>query len=168
MLERFFPDDLYKTVQDIEPEYFKKYGIRLVILDIDNTLVPYTVPEPTPAALTFLEQLQKAGISYCFVSNNNKARVLRFNQDLQAFFVARAGKPLTGGIQKALDHFGAKSEETLLIGDQIFTDVYGGRRCGLRTILVEPIEDKETLFFRFKRRMEKIVLKKYRKEKDHV
>ncbi len=163
MLNRFFPDYLYPSVQEIAPGFFQERGIRLAVLDIDNTLVPYTQPDPTPAARAFLERLQAEGVRFCFVSNNNTKRVARFNQSIGAFSVARAKKPLRGGIREAMEKYGASPQETVLIGDQIFTDVYGGRRCGVLTILVEPIEEKETLFFRFKRRMEKIVLQEYRK-----
>lgn len=168
MLERFFPDYMYPTVQDIKAGFFLKHGIRLAILDIDNTLVPYTQPDPTPAARAFLKQLADEGVRFCFVSNNKKERVQRFNQTIDTFFIARANKPFRTGICKAMQYFGVKPEETVLIGDQIFTDVYGGRRSGVLTVLVQPIEDKETLFFRFKRRMEKIVLKKYNEVNGNV
>lgn len=168
MLEGFFPDYIYRSVQEIAPGFFKARGIRLAILDIDNTLVPYTQPDPTPAARAFLDRLAEEGVRFCFVSNNRAERIARFNQSIGAFFVARAKKPFRTGIRRAMEEHKVKPEETALIGDQIFTDVYGGRRSGVLTILVEPIEDKETLFFRFKRRMEKIVLKKYREENKHV
>ena len=168
MWERFFPDDMFACIQDLPAEYFQEHGIELVILDIDNTLVPYTVAEPTPAALSFLGCLEDAGVAYCFVSNNSAQRVELFNRSLNAFYVARAKKPFRGGIQSAMAHFGMTAQQTLLIGDQIFTDVWGGRRCGVRTVLVKPIENRETLFFKLKRVMEKIVLKQYRKEKNHA
>lgn len=168
MLEIFYPDYIYRAVQDIEPGFFKERGIRLAILDIDNTLVPYTEPDPTPAAKAFLCRLEQEGVRFCFVSNNGADRVDRFNQNIGAFYVARAKKPLRAGIRQAMQEYRAEASETILIGDQIFTDIYGGRRSNITTVLVEPIEDKETLFFRFKRRMEKIVLKKYRKGKRDV
>ena len=166
MLERFYPDYKYKAVQDIAAGFFKERGIRYAVLDIDNTLVPYTVPEPTQAALEFLERLRGEGVQFCFVSNNRAERVQLFNQTIGAWYCARAKKPLRVGIGKALAHFGAKPEETVLIGDQIFTDVWGGRRAGLVSVLVGPIEEKETLFFRFKRRLEKIVLNRYESTKE--
>ncbi len=168
MLEGLFPDYVYRSIQDIEPGFFEERGIRLAVLDIDNTLVPYTEPEPTPAVNAFLKRLEEENVQFCFVSNNKLERVLRFNQTIGAFYVARANKPFRTGIQKAMAKFGVKPEETVLIGDQIFTDVYGGRRSGILTVLVEPIEEKETLFFKFKRRMEKIVLKKYKEVKKNV
>lgn len=171
MLERFYPDYTYQAVGDIAAGFFAEHGIRYAILDIDNTLVPYTEPEPTPAALAFLERLKREGVQYCFVSNNHGRRVARFNKTIGAWYCARAKKPLKAGIFKALAQFGAQPQETALIGDQLFTDVWGGRRAGLTTILVEPIEEKETLFFRFKRRMERLVLKRYermKKEQNYV
>ena len=87
-----------------------------------------------------------------------------FNDNINAPFEANARKPLLKGLKKALKTMDAKNENCIMIGDQIFTDVWTGKRAGIKTILVKPIEDKETLFFKFKRGLEKIVLNKYRKE----
>ena len=100
-------------------------------------------------------------MKYCFLSNNKDKRVIIFNENIGAPFLARAKKPLCGGINKIMKMIGAKPQNTVLIGDQVFTDVWTGKRAGIKTILVSPIEDKETLFFRFKRAMERIVLKNY-------
>lgn len=162
-LERFYPDFMYDSVHDIESDFFKKNNIRYVILDIDNTLVPYTVKTPTDKALSFLKRLDDEGIKYCFLSNNNEKRVELFNRDIGAMFRSRAKKPLLFGLKKVMTCMDAKEENTLLVGDQIFTDVWTGKRAGIKSMLVKPIEDKETLFFKFKRALEKIVLDEYRK-----
>lgn len=159
--ERFYPDYAYKSVWDIEDGFFKENGIEFAILDIDNTLVPYTEKTPSKRALEFLQKLEESGVKYCFLSNNKGKRVIIFNENIGAPFLARAKKPLCGGINKIMKMIGAKPQNTVLIGDQVFTDVWTGKRAGIKTILVSPIEDKETLFFRFKRAMERIVLKNY-------
>lgn len=161
--ERFYPDYSYKYVGDIEADFFKKNNIKYAVLDIDNTLVPYTVKTPTKTAFDFLKRLDSEGVVYCFLSNNSSKRVEIFNENINACFVSNAKKPLLFGMKKAMEIMGAKPEETVLIGDQVFTDVLTGKRAGTKTILVFPIEDKETLFFKFKRAMENIVLKGYRK-----
>ena len=162
-LNRFYPDYMYDSVHDIESDFFDKHNIRYAILDIDNTLVPYTVKTPTDEAIVFLKRLENEGIKYCFLSNNNKKRVELFNKDIGALFQSRARKPLLSGLKKVMTLLDAKEENTLLIGDQIFTDVWTGKRAGIKSMLVKPIEDKETLFFKFKRSLEKIVLNEYKK-----
>lgn len=163
ILKRFYPDCIYPTVHDIEADFFAKRDIKYALLDIDNTLVPYTVELPTARAREFLARLKKEGIKYCFISNNSGERVKLFADEVGERYVAKAKKPRLSGLWRAMEIIGAEPEKTVLIGDQIFTDVYTGKRAGLKTVLVSPIEDKETPFFKFKRAMERIVLKSYRK-----
>lgn len=159
--EYFFPDYSYKTVGDINVGELYRLGIRYALLDIDNTLVPYTSSEPDANALGFLKSLEENGIKYCFVSNNHKERIELFNKNIGAPAYCEAKKPLLSGIGKAMGCFGATRENTVLIGDQIFTDIWGGKRAGVMTVLVEPIRECESLFFKFKRYFEKKVIKKY-------
>lgn len=165
MLKKFYPDFIYKSVQDFEEDFFKKNNIKYVVLDIDNTLVPYTIETPTKPAVDFLRRLESEGIRYCFLSNNNKKRVMIFNQNINAEFESNAKKPFIGGLKRIMKRIGAEKAETLIIGDQIFTDVWTGKRAGIRSVLVDPIEDKETLFFKCKRALERIVLKSYNKNR---
>lgn len=162
MFKKFYPDYKYASIKEIEPDFFKNHGIQFAILDIDNTLVSYTSPLADDNAKAFLKRLSEKGIKYAFVSNNHKERVESFAREFDAFFVNDSGKPFLFGIKKAMRHLGAKKENTILIGDQVFTDVYAGKRAGLLTVMVDPIEAKETPFFGLKRSLEKIVLKDYK------
>lgn len=164
MLEKFYPDYMYNSVHDIEADFFLKNNIKYAVLDIDNTLVPYTVKTPTKPAIDFLRRLESEGVKYCFLSNNNEKRVMLFNQNINAPYEANARKPLLFGLKRVMKKMGAGYENTILIGDQLFTDVWTGKRANIKSIMVRPIEDKETLFFKFKRALEKIVLNSYRKE----
>lgn len=164
MLERFFPDFKFHSIDALSAEFFLSNDIKFLLLDIDNTLVPYTSPLPDERASAFLKMLDANDIKYAFVSNNKRKRVELFNSGIGAYTYAKAKKPLLFGINAAMKFLGADAAETALVGDQIFTDVYGGIRRGITTILLDPIEERETPFFRFKRRMEKIVLKKYNAE----
>ena len=155
---------MYESVPDIEENFFGDNNIKFAVLDIDNTLVPYTVKTPTKPAMDFLRRLEAEGVKFCFLSNNKEGRVMLFNDNINAPYEANARKPLLSGLNKIMERIGAKKENTIIIGDQIFTDVWTGKRAGIKAILVKPIEDKETLFFKFKRALEKIVLDKYRKE----
>ncbi len=159
--KRFFPDFKFDSINDIKIEYLKEYGIKFAILDIDNTLVPYTSPKPDENAILFLEKLRDNEIKYCFVSNNHKARINLFNEQIGAPVYPNASKPLLFGIKKAMRAFGATKENTVIIGDQVFTDVWGGKRAGILTILVNPIKECESAFFRFKRHFERIIVRDF-------
>lgn len=160
MIEKFYPQFRYNAVTDIEPDFFKKNNIKNVVLDIDNTLVPYTSAKPSASALSFIERLKNEKLRVCLVSNNNKKRVTVFNEELNLTAMHRALKPLVGKLKRALKELDANPEETAIIGDQLFTDVYCGNRMNMITVLVEPIECKENSFFRLKRKLEKKIIYK--------
>ncbi|MDD6736071.1 MAG: YqeG family HAD IIIA-type phosphatase [Clostridiales bacterium] len=162
MYERFYPDYKFTSVQSIPADFFAEKGIKNALLDIDNTLVSYTRSTADDAARRFLGMLSENGIKYAFVSNNHRERVETFAREFGAIFVHDAAKPLTFGIKKAMRLIGADKSNTVLIGDQLFTDVLAGKRAGIPTVMVDPIEAKETPFFSMKRRLEKIVLKDFK------
>ena len=162
MFKRFYPDFRFNSIGDISADFFAVNGIRFAVLDIDNTLVSYKTEYADERAKNFLSMLLQNGIKYAFVSNNHKGRVEKFAKEFKAPFVSNAGKPFTFGIRHAMAKMGAKSKETVLIGDQVFTDIYAGKRTGIKTIMVNPIDAKETPFFGVKRYFEKIVLKDYK------
>lgn len=164
MFKKFQPDIRFSSIREITPEFFLENGIKFAILDIDNTLVAYTKPAADENARAFLEMLKCSGIAYAFVSNNHKERVEKFAAEFGAFFVYDSGKPFLFGIKRAMRKLGAKKDNTVLIGDQVFTDVYAGKRAGILTVMVDPIEAKETPFFGVKRKLERIVLRDYGKD----
>ena len=158
----FVPDHYFDTIYEITPELLKREGIRALVLDIDNTLVTYDDPDPTPSVLRWVEEMRAAGISLAFVSNNSsRERVERFNRPFAFFATAKSGKPGTKYVKKAIAFMGAETKTTCVVGDQVFTDIFVGKRMGTRSILVKPIKDKTTLFFRCKRKLEKPVLRRY-------
>ncbi len=160
----FVPDYYFDTVYEVKPELLKKHGVKGLILDIDNTLVPYEIPEPTEENLAWLSLMHENGIKTSFVSNNHKGRVELYNSTLgcPAFF--DSGKPFKKACKRALDAMGLKAEETAIIGDQVFTDVLCGRNAKLKlAILVKPIKDKTNLFFKSKRLLEKPIIAAYKR-----
>lgn len=161
----FFPDLKYRRVCDIDVENLSKIGIKYAILDIDNTLVPYTMEKPDENALAFLHRLEENNIKYCFLSNNSIERIDIFNEEIKAPGFPDAKKPLLSGINRAIAFFGAEKKECVMIGDQIFTDVTVGKRAEILTVLVDPIKEVETSFFRFKRYFERKILKVYYKKR---
>ena len=165
MLEQFFPDLILNEISEIDAAALWQKGYRLLIFDIDNTLVAYHEKDATQKASRIIRQFQDTGFQTALVSNNNRERVERFNQELKLYSVSRAMKPFQWGMRKVMRHFERTPQETVLCGDQILTDIFGGNRLGLYTILVTPIEINESGFFRMKRRIEAYILKKM-KERD--
>lgn len=165
MYSKFLPDYYYDVLADITPEMLTSLGIKGLVMDIDNTIVTYDDPTPTPAAQAWFDAVTKTGIKISFVSNNEWDRVREFNSSLNYPAYAKSGKPFIKYILKAMSDMGTTRENTAFIGDQVFTDVYAGKRAGLTVFLVKPIKDKTTLFFRAKRKLEVPVLKAYEKKK---
>ena len=159
------PDYYVNTYRDVTVDFLAREGIRYLILDIDNTLAPYEQPEPDGEHLAWFAALNAAGIRAVFVSNNKPARVTLFNERIGIPFFAKAGKPGRRSMRRAMKEIGATVDETAMMGDQIFTDVWAGRRVGVRTILLPPIRDKRDLGTRLKRFFEKPILRYYRKHK---
>ncbi len=160
----FTPEYYFDNVTQIPASLFKQLGITAVVLDIDNTLVTYDDPEPTPSAAAFLQMLKDNGISIAFLSNNGPARVTKFNEALGFPFLSKGHKPLTGKLKKLIAEMNATPAHTMMIGDQVFTDICCGNLGGTHTILVRPIKDKLTPFFRAKRLLEKPILKRMQKK----
>lgn len=165
MYKKFLPDYYYDSIADITPDFLSGLGIKALVMDIDNTIVTYDDPTPTPAAQAWFDGMKKAGIKISFVSNNDWERVKTFNRELNYPAYAKSGKPFIRDIKKAMADMGSDRENTALVGDQVFTDVYAGKRAGLTVFLVKPIKDKLTLFFRIKRKLEVPVLRAYHKKK---
>ncbi len=165
LTDKYFMPDLYlDDIYGITPELLTKKGIKAVLLDIDNTLVTYDDPMPTESVLKWLDSLKKAGISAAFISNNHKERVELFNSELKFFATYDSRKPSGKCYRAAMAHLGTDRSNTAVIGDQVFTDVWSAKRLGLYAILVKPIKDKTSLFFRSKRALEKPILRRYAKK----
>ena len=145
------------------PELLSSIGIKGVILDVDNTLEPYENPKPGAHVVAWLQALSEVGISAAIVSNNNNERISIFNESIGLPAYSKAGKPFTKNIKKAMADIGSTKENTILIGDQIFTDVWAAHNAGIRAILVKPIKDKRDPLTRFKRLLEKPLIKAYHK-----
>ena len=155
MRNLFLPDDYQKDIYCYNAEYLRAHGIRFLMCDIDNTLVTYDDPEPTPSLRAWFDELKAAGITVGFISNNTAERVELFNRTLGYIAYPDAHKPLTGTMKHFLSETSFKKEEIAHVGDQIFTDVCMAHACDLTALLLPPIKDKKTLFFRIKRVMEK-------------
>ena len=163
MFDRFFPDDYKMSTYVIPFEKLYEDGFRGVIFDIDNTLVPHGAPADDRAKKLFA-RLKEIGFSSCLISNNQEARVKMFNEEIQTNYIYNAHKPSTKNYKKAMEIMGTDDSNTLFVGDQLFTDVWGAKRSGIRYILVKPIHTKEEIQIVLKRYLEKIVLHFYKKK----
>ena len=164
MFETFFPDEYVASTYVIPFEKLYEQGYRGIIFDIDNTLVMHGEPADERAKKLF-ERLKELGFSCCLLSNNQEPRVQMFNKDVQVHAIWNAHKPSISNYEKAMELMGTDKSNTIFIGDQLFTDVWGAKRTGIRNILVKPIHPKEEIQIVFKRKLEKIVLYFYNRSK---
>lgn len=163
MFERFFPDAIQESTYEIDFEALQRQGIKGVLFDIDNTLVEHGA-DATPRAVALFKKLEQLGIKSCLISNNKEERVLRFNKEIGTNYIYDAHKPSGKNYRKAMELMGTDLSNTIFVGDQLFTDVFGAKRIGMRNILVRPIDPKEEIQIVLKRYLEKIVLHFYEKK----
>jgi len=164
MFDRFFPDEWQDSTYEIDFETLYEEGYRGLIFDIDNTLVPHDAPADERAMQLF-SRLKKLGFACCLLSNNQLERVSTFNEKVDVRFIEDAHKPAIRNYVKAMEVMGTDKGNTIFIGDQLFTDVWGAKRAGIRNILVKPIHPKEEIQIVLKRYLEKIVLFFYRRRR---
>lgn len=166
-LKKLWPTWLLESVLQITPAEAKKHGIKAVLTDLDNTLIPWN-SEVVPASLhNWAQALADHDIKVLILSNNNGARVRHIAEQLGVHYLAPAYKPRRKGYRQALEKLACKKEEAVLVGDQLFTDVLGASRFGLRSILVKPVVASDGKWTRVNRRLEKLFLEYCAREKLH-
>lgn len=163
MLEGFYPKEYLDSTYQIDFEALYKKGVRGVLFDVDNTLVPHGAPADERAKKLFA-RLRELGIGTCLISNNQKERVQSFADAVGTEFIENAHKPSVKGYQRGMERIGCTKENTIFVGDQLFTDIYGANRAGIPTILVKPIHPKEEIQIVLKRYLEKFVLFFYKRK----
>ena len=155
---RLYPDEYIKRISDYDFEGAYRAGKRLVLFDIDNTIVPHGYPADQRAEELF-ERLKAAGFRLCAVSNNKEPRVKMFCDSLKVPYIFSAGKPKPDGYERAMSLCCAEREETIFFGDQIFTDIIGANNAGIHSVLVKPIDRKtDEIQIKIKRFLEKPVV----------
>lgn len=163
MFDCFFPDECAASAYKIDYETLYREGLRGIIFDIDNTLVPHGAPADERAIALF-ESLKGIGYTVLLLSNNKEPRVKTFHDAVHVNYIFKAGKPGRTGYLQAMREMGTDTATTLFIGDQLFTDVWGAKRAGIRNILVRPIHPKEEIQIVLKRKLENIILYFYKKK----
>lgn len=164
LLERFYPDESIDSAYEIDYLKLYKEGYRGVIFDIDNTLVPHGA-EADQRSVELFGRLREIGFESILLSNNKEPRVKTFNDRVHSRYIYKAGKPSVRNYRRAMELMGTTPGTTLFVGDQLFTDVWGAKKAGIRTWLVKPIHPKEEIQIVLKRRLEWIVLFFYKRSK---
>ena len=135
------PNYHFKSIYDIDIERLRARGVKVLLADLDNTLVPYGVHEPTDEVRAWRDRLREGGVTLFVLSNSRKpGRAQRFAEALGVPYEGHAGKPKSGGFRRALARMEAEPNEAAIVGDQIFTDMWGGNNAGVLTLMVDPIE----------------------------
>ncbi|MCE7794174.1 YqeG family HAD IIIA-type phosphatase [Salipaludibacillus sp. CUR1] len=157
MLKQFIPDQYVQSVYDISIEKLKEKGVKGIITDLDNTLVEWDRAEATKELTAWFKKLRDHDFQIVIVSNNNEARVKKFASPHNITFIYRARKPSSRAFKTACNLMNLKREETVVVGDQLLTDILGGNRGGFQTILVVPVAENDGFFTKFNRRIERRV-----------
>ncbi|MBQ9815687.1 MAG: YqeG family HAD IIIA-type phosphatase [Lachnospiraceae bacterium] len=162
MFKKFYPTIYRDSVYTTDFEEYKKQGYKALFFDIDNTLVGHDAPA-NEAAINLISHLKETGFAICILSNNHEPRVKSFSDAVGAQYVFEAHKPSGEGYEKAMQITGSDKTDSLAIGDQLFTDIWGANRAGIKSILVKPLGPELLLKVKLKRIGEKIVLPFYRR-----
>ena len=160
MEKYLFPDIYVESMLDLPLDKLYAIGIRAFILDLDNTVTEWNSMEVKDEVVIWMETVKARGFKACIASNNGRERVVSVAEGLGIPFVSKAGKPRRRAFRRALEVMNSTVEETAVIGDQIFTDILGGNRMNLFTILVVPINQREFIGTRIMRKFEIMVLRK--------
>ncbi len=140
---QFMPNEYVNSIYDIDLERLWRMGKRLILTDLDNTLVPWNHPWVPKSLEDWLKRARDRGFEVCIISNNRSQRVHDFSRVSGLFAIGAARKPRSRGFRQALERFQMDADAAVMIGDQLFTDIHGANRLGLYSILVLPMHTKE-------------------------
>lgn len=164
MLQCFYPDHYVDSTYEIDFEALYRKGYRGVVFDIDNTLVPHGAPADERST-ALMDRLRSLGYRVMMISNNKEPRVKSFCDAVGTEYIYKANKPFVKNYRKAMERLQTNQNNTLFVGDQLFTDVWGAKKAGMTTYLVKPIHPKEEIQIVIKRFFERIVLYFYLRDR---
>jgi hypothetical protein len=164
MLKRLCPRFQIKYLADLDPNFLLERGLKGLMLDLDNTLVAWGEYNVSSEMITWVHKMKKAGLKLCIISNALEQRVRIVGEILDIPWVSQAIKPRKSAFKRALEILDTKPSETATVGDQLFTDIWGGNRMALFTIWTTPLSARELLFTKFVRYFERKVVKIFRKK----
>lgn len=151
------PKEFVTSIYEITPDKLKQLGVRGIITDLDNTLVEWDRPDATEKLIEWLKTIREAGIQVMIVSNNKELRVKAFADPLELPYIFNARKPMGNAFKRALKRLNMQHHEVVMVGDQMLTDVLGGNRLRIHTILVKPVALSDGFVTRFNRMVERRV-----------
>lgn len=157
MFNSLYPNYRADSTYDIDFETLFERGIRGLLFDIDNTLVTHGDPADERAMALF-KRLQDIGFQYCFLSNNKEPRVKSFSEKVGGFYIFKAGKPSVKGYLEGMEKMQTNRENTVFVGDQLLTDIWGANRAGVTSYLVKPIDKREEIQIVLKRYLERFIM----------
>lgn len=160
MFKKFYPTVYSPSAYTVDFSTIYKKGYKGLILDIDNTFVEHGAPADEKV-IAFFNELHNIGFKTCIISNNNEARVKPFAKDVDSLYICNAHKPSPENYLKAISMMNLNKSEILFVGDQLFTDIFGANKTGIKSVLVKPIKIDPYFYIRLKRLGEKIVLPFY-------
>lgn len=160
MLRRYIPYVHAKSIYDVDVNYFLKENIKVLLLDLDNTLDSYLTKEPTAKAVELKEILEKNHIRLFIVSNNTGKRVSRYANSLKIEYRNSIGKPFAKGLNKLIKDYGFKKEEVMLVGDQLITDIAAANRANIKSMYVDKLVKEDQITTRFNRIFERPIRRK--------
>lgn len=156
-MNKLFPKLHKKDIYDIDYKDLYSRGFRAILFDIDNTLTTHG-SKADRSNINFFKSLRDIGFKTCLISNNKEKRVSPFAKMVSSPYIYKTNKPSKKGYLKAINILNVTKEQTLFVGDQIFTDIWGANNAGIYSILVDPISPKEEIQIVLKRYLERIVL----------
>ena len=179
MLRKLYPREYYTSTYIIDFDKYRRMGYKAVLFDIDNTLVEHDAPA-NDAAKKLMYKLMQLGFSVGYISNNDEERVESFRQAVldsmpveegkenpyedRIIYIHKAGKPLPKGYRAAMERLNTYEKNTMFVGDQLFTDIWGANNAKIRGVLVQPIAKHEEIQIVLKRIPEKLILFLYRRK----
>jgi HAD superfamily phosphatase (TIGR01668 family) len=164
MLDKFIPDIYQKSIYTVNYKKLKLCGIKCIVFDVDNTLESVYVLKPSRKVKELVEKLKNMGFRVVIMSNSNKKRLTPFKEMLEIDCSASSKKPFPWKFRKILKKYKYNVDEVAIIGDQLVTDVFGGNRIGITTILVNPISSKDKFLTHITRFIENIIIRKAMKK----
>ncbi len=164
MRKRVIPFAYAQSIFEIEPVFYVRLGVKHLLVDLDNTLDPYTVDEPTERTKRWAQAVETAGLDITILSNNTGKRVSRYAKLLGVNFQGMMKKPFSGPLKRYLKDKGIAPSEAMLVGDQIQTDVKAANGAGVRVVLTEPLDPHEPPWTKFNRLFDKPKRKKMKKQ----
>lgn len=159
-MDIFLPDKYYKNVYQINYMRLKEDGIKCLLFDLDNTIIPPNIKKPNKKIRDLFDNLKEQDFKIIIMSNSNKKRLTPFKDELIVDCSASSLKPSKTKFLKILKEYKLDLSEVAIIGDQLLTDIFGGNRIGITTILVNPISKNDITVTKFNRKLEKIIEKK--------